>query len=901
MAINGGPGNDSLSGTAGNDSFVGNAGNDTIDGDGGTDTASFGGTVSGYLFESVGGRLVVRDAYADNGNDGVDTLMDVERVVFADRTFSVLEPAGPFGEFVVHLEEYGNQFNPEIVVREDGGFTMSWQSTTLVDDWEPELAPQGEYARDFDAMGRPTGPEYRVGNENFSVQPPGPLVTVTLANGDLLQAQSRPGQARGYDVYAQRFTADGVPVGAEVTGTALADKMYGGAGTIVFHGGDGNDILKGGADRDVLHGDAGNDTLDGGTGADAMFGGAGNDIYHVDSDKDRFFERATASATDTVDTGGIDTVISTVSVDLGFVQGTRDIENLVLMGTATINGQGNALANILTGNAVNNTLSGAGGHDRLEGLAGIDRLNGENGSDTLDGGAGQDFMAGGAGNDSYYVDDVGDRVYETATTNSADTVDAGGTDFVYSTVSFNLNRANGERFVEHLTLQGTDAIDGRGNALANRIIGNVAANALDGGVGADSLIGGRGDDTYTVDNVGDVVTERAGEGADVVLSYLTSYTLGANIEVGRIVRSGNANMTGNTLDNVIYAGVGSNLIDGGAGIDTVSYLYASAGVTATLATTTGQVTGGSSTDTLRNLENLTGSDYADVLGGDVAANILDGGLGADRLSGGRGNDLYRVDDVGDVVQELADGGTDTVYTTATRHVLGANVEIGRIATDETADLTGNAGANTIYAGRGDNVLVGGAGIDTLSYANGIAGTTGVRVSLALQSTQATGGSGRDTVSQFENLAGSAGSDRLTGDALANTLRGLDGADTLAGGAGNDVLLGGLGADSLVGGAGADRFDFDAIQESGLSEGLWDVIADFGVGDRIDLSGIDANSATSANDAFNGTLVSRFTAAGQLRFDAAAQVLYGNTDADAAAEFAIRVSGVTGLDSGDFIL
>jgi Ca2+-binding RTX toxin-like protein len=66
-------------------------------------------------------------------------------------------------------------------------------------------------------------------------------------------------------------------------------------------------------------------------------------------------------------------------------------------------------------------------------------------------------------------------------------------------------------------------------------------------------------------------------------------------------------------------------------------------------------------------------------------------------------------------------------------------------------------------------LNGGSGIDTVSYAYGLAGTSGVTVSLAVGTAQATGGSGSDTLTSIENLIGSAYADRLTGNTGANSL------------------------------------------------------------------------------------------------------------------------------------
>ncbi|HRF74493.1 MAG TPA: calcium-binding protein, partial [Accumulibacter sp.] len=101
-----------------------------------------------------------------------------------------------------------------------------------------------------------------------------------------------------------------------------------------------------------------------------------------------------------------------------------------------------------------------------------------------------------------------------------------------------------------------------------------------------------------------------------------------------------ANLTGNTLDNLLYAGVGNNVINGSSGTDTVSYYYGNngTGVTVSLATTAVQATGGSGSDTLLSIENLTGSGFNDGLTGNNGANRLEGGSGADRLAGGLGND-----------------------------------------------------------------------------------------------------------------------------------------------------------------------------------------------------------------------------------------------------------------------
>jgi Ca2+-binding RTX toxin-like protein len=156
------------------------------------------------------------------------------------------------------------------------------------------------------------------------------------------------------------------------------------------------------------------------------------------------------------------------------------------------------------------------------------------------------------------------------------------------------------------------------------------------------MIGGSGSDNYYVDDTGDVVSETDANsgtgGSDVVHSYLSSYTLTDNVENGRIASAGAADLTGNSLNNSLYAGASDNILDGSTGNDTAAYSYATAGVNVELSITTAQATGGSGWDTLTSIENLTGSNYNDRLIGNSEANVLTGGTGNDILYGGGGAD-----------------------------------------------------------------------------------------------------------------------------------------------------------------------------------------------------------------------------------------------------------------------
>jgi Ca2+-binding RTX toxin-like protein len=199
---------------------------------------------------------------------------------------------------------------------------------------------------------------------------------------------------------------------------------------------------------------------------------------------------------------------------------------------------------------------------------------------------------------------------------------------------------------------GNDVLDGRSGD-----------DTLDGGSGADRSIGGAGNDVHHVRDGADVVVEAAGGGTDAAWSFLADLTLGANVEDGRIMASGASNMAGNGLNNVIAAGAGDNLVSGGAGVDTLSYQYATAAVRVSLANAGSQATGGSGIDTLSGFENLAGSAWNDRLTGSAGANTLDGGAGMDTLAGGagadnlagrRGNDLL----VGGSGRDQLSGGDD---------------------------------------------------------------------------------------------------------------------------------------------------------------------------------------------------------------------------------------------------
>ncbi|MEY4765486.1 MAG: hypothetical protein RI907_2159, partial [Pseudomonadota bacterium] len=394
------------------------------------------------------------------------------------------------------------------------------------------------------------------------------------------------------------------------TGTAANEALVGGGG---------NDTLSGAAGNDTLTGYAGNDLLDGGTGNDSLVGGLGNDTYVVDAAGDSVVENLGE---------GTDLVNASVTTTL-----SANVENLTLTGTAAINGTGNGLDNVLTGNSAVNTLTGGVGND------------------TLIGGGSNDVLVGGVGNDTYVIDVATDTITENA---------GEGTDTVLSPVTYSIAALPN---LENITLTGTSAINATGNAQPNVLVGNAAANTLDGGTGADQMAAGAGNDTYVVDNAGDVVTENAGEGTDLVNASVTT-TLSANVENLTLTGTAAINGTGNGLANVLTGNTAANALSGGDGNDTIS-----------------------------------------------------GGAGADAMTGGLGDDTFVVDNTADTVTEALNEGLDLVQSSVT-FTLGNNVEnltlTGTTAINGTGNgldnlLTGNSAINTLTGGIGNDTLNGGVG------------------------------------------------------------------------------------------------------------------------------------------------------------------------------------------------
>jgi Ca2+-binding RTX toxin-like protein/arylsulfatase A-like enzyme len=789
--LDGGAGDDRLEGYGGDDVLAGGDGSDHLDGASGHDIASYAGAAAAVTVAlgPVGAQ--------DTSGAGIDTLAFIEGL------------AGSGWDDVLTGNGVANSI--------DGG-----AGSDLIEGGGGD-----------DRLGGGSGVD------TVSYGSAGAAVEVSLA---VAAAQATGGA--GTDTLASF---------ENILGSAYDDKLTGNDGTNLIAGGGGNDSLDGGLGFDTVSylsagagvsvnlavagpqdtGGAGIDTL---TGFERIAGSAWNDRLIGDGGSNR------------IDAGaGDDEVDGGAGTDE--LAGGDGIDRLSYASAAS--GVRVSLAIAERQNTLGGGFDTLSGFETLVGSAWADQLTGSGQANILDGGEGEDVLAGGAGDDLYILDQAGDVVTEAADE---------GADEVRTGLSAYTLAANVE------TLTGTAAAGQAltGNALANRIAGGAGDDRIEGGVGDDSIDGGGGSDTASfasaarwirVDLYAAAPQDTLGAGLDTIVGIENvtgsshgdriSGERGANVLDGA---GGNDRLFGMAGDDVLIGGEGADLMSGLGGLDHMTggagddvYYVEQAGDVTVEAADQGhdivrafidhqladnieelRLAGAARTGTGNGLANLLyGTVGGDVLTGLGAADRLEGGDGDDRLDGGAdddvmlggaGNDVYSVDEAGDVVTEAAEQGIDEVRTSLAAYTLGAELEglTGTAAAGQA--LTGNALANVIAGGVGDDSIDGGAGddrldgglgSDTVSYASASAG---VRISFFLAGPQDTGGAGIDTLAGFEHALGSSFDDVLGGSAAANRLEGGAGGDRLNGMGGNDLLIGGDGGDVLTGNGGDDRME-----------------------------------------------------------------------------------------------
>jgi len=601
-----------------------------------------------------------------------------------------------------------------------------------------------------------------------------------------------------------------------LTGNNGDNILVGGAGDDTISGGQGNDVLVAGGGVNYVDGGAGNDTVSyagevgfvnvslgvnyyGGfalgdvvlnvenvTGTDFGDFLGGNELNNVLSGgKGNDYFTADAGADNIIGGEGIDTInyngsASAVSIDL--------TSALAQSGGLA---QGDTLSGIevVIGTNFNDTLIGNSSANQLIAADGTDVIKGNGGGDYIDGGEGTDTVTY-AGASSFVNVDLG---------------------FGYSA-----GAALGDAIYNVENLIGTDFNDFLTGGFGTNVIdGGKGDDLISGSYGADVLVGGEGTDTVTYANsftavtidLGSALAQQGGDaqgdtlsGFENVIGSLLNDTLKGDAGVNQL--------TGNAGDDLLIGGAGADYLDGGDGIlDTVSYATSSSAVSVNLATSGPQRGGDAEGDTIFNVENLVGSDFNDVLGGNAGRNILNGGLGTNTFLGSGGGDVF-----------IGGTGSDTVsYANATGFVnvdLAANYAGGFALSDTFTSienvtgtdfgdfLAGNSGNNVLIGGEGNDYFTGGAGNDTMNGGNGtdtvsyLASLAAVSVDLNSALAQHGGDAEGDLLIAVENVIGTGFNDTLIGNSSANYLIADAGNDFIAGHGGGDYIDGGAGIDTL---------------------------------------------------------------------------------------------------------
>ncbi|MEQ9696043.1 calcium-binding protein, partial [Shimia sp. SDUM112013] len=739
-------GNDLLEGFAGNDIMVGDAGNDTLNGGVGLDLVVYTNELGGAGVNVNLATGVARDTYGNT-----DTLIDVEYVEGSEGNDTLLGSAAREERFFGHggndLIDGGDGNN--LIFTGAGDDTIRIGTDAL--DARDTIVINGggdKLITGYGALGTPY--------EHLMVFYYAEDLTVNLATG---YARSASGSlnvdfsgARHILELASGHGNDHLIGGNPLhdylewfTGNRGNDTIDGGAGTgdtVVYiveeikgstdengrqvYGTQGVNVnlAQGWAidtfgDRDTLisidqvHGTTFNDTITGDAQNNDFWTYGGADVIDGGAGEDRVHYDETGSQS------GL-TVGVTVNLAQGFgidAAGFRDtLTNIEHVLTTPYD-------DIITGDAIGNRLFAFDGDDSLVGNGGADTLKGDEGNDTLRGGTGTDELWGGDG---------------------VDILDGGGGDdtvrYLDDTSAVNLNLTAGTAVDSSGSTDQLISIESAyGSNFGDTIVGSSAINRLFGADGDDTISGGGGN--------------------DVILG-----------------QTGHDNLSGGTGDDELWGGEGDDTLDGEDGSDLVQYRQAMVAVQVDLAAQTA-TDGEGGTDTLRNIENVNGSNYSDILVGDAADNRLFGFDSGDSIDGGAGNDLL-----------VGGNGDDT--------------------------MLGGDGDDVLQGELGDDLLDGGDGEDLVQYRTA---PTGILANLNAGFAN-DGLGGTDMLRSIEDIHTTHFNDIIVGSGANNAIQALDG---------DDVITGGTGRDLLVGGNGGDTYHFY------IGDGI-DTINDLGtVGDGID--------------------------------------------------------------------
>jgi Ca2+-binding RTX toxin-like protein len=681
------------------------------------------------------------------------------------------------------------------------------------------------------------------------------------------------------------------------TGTINGSVTTGSGDDIVRNGGTINGALNTGDGHDTITiSGTITGTLDAGAGDDAVMwyanslttaiaGGDGNDSIEFNS----YFSAASASASVT----GFETVSGALNGSTG-----DDVLNL--------SGLTNATGTLyIWGDAGNDSITGGAENDIIDGGTGNDTLAGGAGTNSLDGGVGTDTAVFSGTRASYTIMDgrgmttifdanshttlqriekvqFADGTFDIdalhdvapALTGTAATLDHGTEDQPYTITAAQL-------------LQGWSDINGDIISLANVRVSNLTAALVD-----------NHDGTYTI-------TPPANYNGAIIISYdvVDATGLSESTSLTATLDAVNDAPSALTLSaNSVAENAANGTVVGTAAasdVDSTHFTYSlldDAGGRFAIDATTGVIS--VANGALLDYEAATSQTIDVAVTDDAGASYHQGFAIA--LTNVVENQTYAGGNGNDSVTATSDDNW-TVMTKAGNDIITA------LGGNDTID--GGSGIDTIYAGAGNDVILMGA-YSGYDYVYGGAGNDTIRATADNTII------GLNAIADVETITSDGyanvrivgtGSDNLF-DFSATTLSGIvsidggSGRDTIIGSAGNDNIIGGLGADVLTGGAGNDRFIYTDVAQSGQSSKA-DHILDFALGDKIDLSAVDANADLAGLQGFTFIGTSAFTGLGQLRIglDNGHVAIYANVSGNLTPDFEIVLDNNAAISIGDFIL
>ena len=787
-----------LGAVGGDDLLEGGLGNDLLNGGAGTDTATYA--------HASGGVIVNLNAGTSSGADGNDTLSSIENLTGSEFNDNL---TGNSGANVIDglggNDTLQGHAGDDTIYGGDGNDTINGDLGELNTSVSGNDTIYGGNGNDTIRSG--LGNDAMFGGANNDLMRGGGGVDSFDGGSDDGEGFNGIGDRISFfeqlatqgvvaDLRTGIISNDGFGNAETMTGieslggdTAYVDTFYGNDGRNYLSVSRG-DSVYGFGDNDVLQVAAAAAVVDGGSGIDRLLLISSGGWMTPDSNGDGLGESMGAAAAGWTVNLTAGTMLDGYGYS-GTVTGIENIDGSHLGDTLT----GDSGVNILNGFDGDDTLDGRGGNDTLDGGNGVDSatyanasggvdvdlrfgvasgadgddtllnienvtgsgfndfLIGDGGGNVLAGGGGHDVVRGGGGNDSVLGGDGNDILKGEA---GDDLIDGGA----------GLDRAG---YWQPDALLGGVTV----SLLLQGVAQNTGSQGWDTLIGIEHVFGTPFADTLT------------GDGGDNWLSGSE-----ATLSVGNVSATNNDQIDGGAGNDLLSVGIGSHSIIGGSGSDTLWFSengFPETAVTVSLALQGGAQATGNGSWTLSGIENLTGGVASDTLTGDGNVNILGGGAGNDTLNGGGGNDtLY-----GDGGIAVDGNGVITTF-----------IDVGTIAGGgigaDVAMRPGVSGNDTLDGGLGDDLINGGGGSDTASYAS--AGGS-VTVDLDLQT--ASGANGNDTLVSIENATGSAFNDTLSGDVNANTLNGSGGNDRILGNGGNDIIDGGSGADYITGGNGND--------------------------------------------------------------------------------------------------